>query len=228
MLNPDIAERIRAIFMHDGSSVTVFDFVILLGWSVAQFEDAVNTRVITVEAPATGVPRISRDQLLAKASERWSRGEITEALGIGTTHALVPARVAPIAARRGCDVDQIGHAAPLQVVTFPATAAVPAAGLRAPHRTPLPRRRSRSRVIVTVPPPSLPSSRRRRTDGVREATLASFEVGYQDYVPSLRLRGRWLAQHGFNVGARIYISVTEDKLVITAADPVCAESRNAV
>jgi len=59
------------------------------------------------------------------------------------------------------------------------------------------------------------SSRARRswplncfTNSVTLAILASFEVGYQDYVPSLRLRGRWLAQHGFNVGARIYISVT--------------------
>ncbi|MDP9176964.1 MAG: type I toxin-antitoxin system SymE family toxin, partial [Gemmatimonadota bacterium] len=86
-------------------------------------------------------------------------------------------------------------------------------------REPLPRRRSRSRVPAIAPAPPLPSTRRRRADGVREATLTGFEVEYRDVVPMLRLRGRWLDRHGFKVGARIYITVDAGRIVITATDP---------
>ena len=57
MLKPDIAERIRAIFLHDGTAVTIVDFIILLGWEISTFEAAVKWRVITVEDPAAADPQ---------------------------------------------------------------------------------------------------------------------------------------------------------------------------
>jgi hypothetical protein len=51
MLKSDITARIRAIFLHDGSPVTIVDFIILLGWSISTFEAAVKWRVITIEDP---------------------------------------------------------------------------------------------------------------------------------------------------------------------------------
>ena len=229
MLKPDIAERIRAIFLHDGSAVTIVDFIILLGWPISTFEAAVKWGVITMEDPASNVPHISHAQLLEKARDQWSEAEIVEALGddgprvLASTH--TPAATASIIrdAVRTEPVDA------LQIVDMPSPAEMLAAGLRPPHREPIPRRRRRARVPAIVPAPPLPPTRRNRADGVREATLTGFEVAYQDLVPMLRLRGRWLARNGFKVGARIYITVAEGRIVITATDPaVSAEPPRAV
>ena len=219
MLAQDIAERIRAIFLHDGSAVTIVDFIILLGWPISTFEAAVKWGVITIEDAASAVPHISHAQLLEKAREQWSEAEIVEALGDDGPRVLASTQ-APAAAvslirdavrTEPVDALQIVAAAP-RLATLPgrASASAPRA-YSAP--TPPP-----ARASARAPPP-LPSTRRNRADGVREATLTGFEVAYQDLVPMLRLRGRWLARNGFKVGARIYITVAEGRIVITATDP---------
>ena len=65
-------------------------------------------------------------------------------------------------------------------------------------------------------------ARRNRPDGIREATLSYFELGYQRFVPFLRLRGHWLASFGFKTRTRVYIKATQGCLVITVKDPAKA------
>lgn len=219
MLKPDIAERIRAIFLHDGSAVTIVDFIILLGWDISTFEAAVKWHVITVEDPAVAVPHISHAQLVEKAREQWSAAEIAEALGDDAPRVLASTHAPAAAASIIRDAVRAEPVDALPVVAALSPAEMLAAGLRPPHREPVPRRRKRPRVPAITPAPPLPPTRRNRADGVREATLTGFEVAYQDLVPMLRLRGRWLARNGFKVGARIYITVAEGKIVITATDP---------
>lgn len=219
MLKRDIAERIRAIFLHDGSAVTIVDFIILLGWDISTFEAAVKWRVITIEDPATAVPHISHAQLLEKAREQWSEAEIVEALGDDGPRVLASAHAPAATASIIRDAVRAEPVDALPVVAALSPAEMLAAGLRPPHREPVPRRRKRPRVPTIAPAPPLPPTRRNRADGVREATLTGFEVAYQDLVPMLRLRGRWLARNGFKVGARIYITVAEGRIVITATDP---------
>jgi hypothetical protein len=222
MLKPDITERIRAIFLHDGSAVTIVDFIILLGWPISTFDAAVKWRVITIEDPTSAVPRISYAQLLEKAREQWCAAEIAEALGDDCPRVLANTQAPAAAASFIRDAVRAEPVDTLQIVAAPSPAEMLAAGLRPPHREPVPRRRTRTRVPAIAPAPPLPSTRRRRADGVREATLTGFEVAYQDLVPMLRLRGRWLARNGFKVGARIYITVAEGRIVITATDPAAS------
>jgi toxic protein SymE len=222
MLKSDIAARIRAIFLHDGSAVAIVDFIILLGWSISTFEAAVKWRVITIEDPASDVPRISHAQLLEKAREQWSEAEIAEALGNDGLRVLASTQAPAAVASFIHDAVRADPVDALQLVGAPSPAGMLAAGLRPPHREPVPRRRTRTRVPAIAPAPPLPPTRRNRADGVREATLTGFEVAYRDLVPMLRLRGRWLARNGFTVGARIYITVAEGRIVITATDPAAS------
>jgi len=67
------------------------------------------------------------------------------------------------------------------------------------------------------------SARRKRPDGIREATLGYLELGYQRFVPFLRLRGHWLASLGFKTRTRVYIEASEGCLVITVKDPAKAK-----
>jgi hypothetical protein len=66
-------------------------------------------------------------------------------------------------------------------------------------------------------------ARRNRPDGIREATLSSFELSYQRFVPFLRLRGHWLASFGFETRTRVYIKASHGCLVITVDDPAKAK-----
>lgn len=68
-------------------------------------------------------------------------------------------------------------------------------------------------------------ARRNRPDGIREATLSYFELGYQRFVPFLRLRGHWLASFGFKTRTRVYIKASQGCLVITVKDPAKAKKR---
>jgi len=222
MLNSDIAERIRAIFLHDGSAVTIFDFVILLGWPISTFDAAVKWRVITIEDAASAVPRISHAQLLEKAREQWSEAEIAEALGDVGPRVLTSTKAPTAGVSLIRDAVRAEPIDALQIIAAaPQLATLPGA-LRPSHRQPVPRRRKRASVPAIAPAPPLPPTRRNRADGVREATLTGFEVAYRDLVPMLRLRGRWLARNGFKVGARIYITVAEGRIVITATDPAAS------
>lgn len=80
-------------------------------------------------------------------------------------------------------------------------------------------RRPSGEPLQTTPEPA----RRNRADGIREATLSYFQLGYQRFVPFLRLRGQWLASFGFKTRTRIYIKASDGCLVITVKDPAKAE-----
>ena len=80
-------------------------------------------------------------------------------------------------------------------------------------------RRRSGEPLQTTPEPA----RRNRADGIREATLSYFELGYQRFVPFLRLRGQWLASVGFKTRTRIYIKASDGCLVITVKDPAKVE-----
>lgn len=178
--------------------------------------------MITLEQPASGVPLISHAQLLERAREQWSEAEIAEALGVDAPRVLSAAQRPPLAGSYIHDAVRSAPAPALQLVASAPAGPVADGTLRPQVRGPLPSRRRVPRKPAPAPAPPLPPARRRRADGVREATLSYFEIRYHDLVPVLRLRGRWLDQHGFKIGARIYIAADEGKLVITATDPAAA------
>ena len=219
MLKPDIAERIRAIFADDESSVSIVDFIILLGWSITTFDNAIKWRLVTFVDDTAALPRISRVHLRQQARDQWSEAEIAEALGPAAARQHVAAGAAPVAASFIGDSVRVDVADAPQVVTMPSADELRAAGLRPPHREPLPRRRSRSRVPAVAPAPPLPPTRRNRADGVREATMITAGAGDNGSAPHLRLRGHWLSRYGFKPDARIYITPSPGQLVITLTDP---------
>ncbi|MEA2464054.1 MAG: Toxin SymE, type toxin-antitoxin system [Acidobacteriota bacterium] len=257
MLAQDTAGRIRAIFLHDGSAVTIFDFVILLGWPVSTFDAAIKWRVVTLEDSPSDIPRVSHAQLLLHAREQWSHAEIVEALGRDAHRFLAPSAASSIAAAGASYVHDrppvvTRHTSPAHLAAAgvlgcapftPRPAAVdddPNRGIhtinfdemfgpRPPHvpftqPPPAARRRElramrRNASIAEVP---LPAARRRRPDGIREATFTATETEYHKVVPFLRLRGLWLARLGFKPKTRIYIAAEQGRLVITAADPATA------
>lgn len=257
MLNSDTTERIRAIFLHDGRPVTIFDFVILLGWEVATFDAAIKWHVVTLEDSAADVPRVSHAQLILHAREQWTEAEIVEALGedVRLFDQLAPFAPPP-------QIPTLSYVRDLAPFTVRRSSAAPAAaaavssnpfaprraavdadpnrgvytvnvdemfGPRPPHvpctlPTPAQRRRElrdmrREAALAEAP---LPPARRRRADGIREATFTATVTEYQKVVPYLRLRGQWLAQLGFKPKTRIYIAAEQGRLVITAADPASA------
>lgn len=257
MLNSDTAERIRAIFLHEGSSVTIFDFTILLGWDASTINAAIKWHVVTLDDSADDVPRVSHAQLILHAREQWAEAEIVEALGDDarlfdlrapfTPPPQIPTPsfvrdLAPFTVRRASAAP--AAAAAVSGDPFaPRRAAVDADanrgvykvnfdeifGPRPPHvpctlPTPAERRRElrdmrRAAALAEAP---LPPARRRRADGIREATFTATVTEYHKVVPYLRLRGQWLAQLGFKPKTRIYIAAEQGRLVITVADPATA------
>ena len=236
MLNPDVTKRIRAIFLHDGSPVTIFDFILLLGWDVATFEAAVKWRVLTVEPFPTDVPHVSHAQLVLRARDQWTDTEIVEALGADAHRVRLfdaAATVeAPSAGAVGCDAPRMARRPRLEGVVATRARGSRLVSSRAPAAahavnavaSPAGRARGlravrRDAFVGSMPP--LPA-RRHRTDGIREATFTATATGYRTVVPYLRLRGHWLAQLGFSPETRIYIAAEQGRLVITAADPAAA------
>lgn len=264
MLEPDVARRIRTIFLHAGGPVTIFDFIILLEWSISSFDDAVKWRIVTLEDGPSAVPMVSHAQLVFHAREQWTDAQIGEALGEDAPAVLaaldglpvvrrspLPASVAPSVVRDALPVPASvalsGRSATRRgrgsVWTRKPAAADPVDANRGVHvvnwaeifppvphvpteaPSPAQRRRElreiRRREAANAEAP-LPPARRRRPDGIREATFTSLLNAYRKVVPFLRLSGHWLAAHGFKPRTRVYIAVEAGKLVITAADPATA------
>lgn len=233
MLNPDVAERIRAIFLHDGRPVTIVDVILLLGWQIAEFERAVKWKVVTLDASGD-VPLVPHAQLVALAREQWSELEIAEALGDDAPRFLPPPAAVPSAVAQGCDRDAAAATqddSPQALVHDHGSASdvgvsvpVAAAPLRphVPHvpESPAKRRRRLAALRSAAPQPiALPPPRRNRNDGVREATMIQTCAGDNGSAPHLRLRGYWLSRFGFKPATRIYITPSPGQLVITLRDP---------
>jgi len=61
-----------------------------------------------------------------------------------------------------------------------------------------------------------PKSRR---DGVRMYTITMMGTARGVSVPHLRLSGRWLEKCGFGARSRVFVTVEQGRLIVTAADP---------
>lgn len=80
MLDPDLTERIRTIFLHEEPYVSISDATVLFGWSRRQMKDAIDGGEI--ETVATCSERVVvREELIAIAVDLWSLETIEEALG---------------------------------------------------------------------------------------------------------------------------------------------------
>jgi hypothetical protein len=90
MLDPALIERIRAIFLHHESRVTIADAAGLLGWSRAEMNVAIRNGEIEVVETCSG-KRIELRELAAYALQQWPLPDIEDALGRDATLILPPA-----------------------------------------------------------------------------------------------------------------------------------------
>lgn len=80
MLDPDLIERIRAIFLHEEAYVSISDATALLGWSPSRMNDALDAGEIETVATCSGEV-IPAEELLAVAVDLWPVDMIEESLG---------------------------------------------------------------------------------------------------------------------------------------------------
>ncbi len=137
-----------------------------------------------------------------------------------------PSSMRTVAAAPSVIRDHGGASLVLAPSSTPLTTSLPALGPYVPEspskrRGRLAAHRPSGEPLQTTPEPA----RRNRRDGIREATLSYFELGYQRFVPFLRLRGQWLASFGFKTRTRIYIKASPGRLVITVDDPAQSKKR---
>ncbi|HEX7153579.1 MAG TPA: hypothetical protein VF618_18975 [Thermoanaerobaculia bacterium] len=90
MLDPALIQRIRAIFLHHESRVTIDDAAGLLGWSRAEMGAAIRDGEIEVVETCSG-KRVELRELAAYALQQWPLTAIEEALGRDATLILPPA-----------------------------------------------------------------------------------------------------------------------------------------
>lgn len=209
MLKPDLVDRIRSIFLHDGEPVTPGTAAEWLGWDFNTMEQAIKWRAVKLDELRPETPRITFPELLVHATDQWTFAEIRQALG-------EDARDIFDDERSTLSATEIIDAVMAHVVRqgYRREAAECDSAAR--------RRRGRGR---NVPPAavSLPPARRVRDDGVREFTLTRIEREHHRFVPYLRLRGRWLARLGFKPGMRVYVDSTPGQLTISVCDPARAK-----
>ena len=80
MLDQDVINRIRAIFLHQRPHVSISEATALLGWSRGEMSQSIAAG--EVEVTETALDRwIWREELMAKALEVWTPEVIEEALG---------------------------------------------------------------------------------------------------------------------------------------------------
>lgn len=87
MLDQDVINRIRTIFLHQRPHVTIAEAAVLLGWSRGEMSRAIAAGEIEVNATSIG-KWIWREELMAKALELWSLHDIEEALGADADRVL--------------------------------------------------------------------------------------------------------------------------------------------
>lgn len=80
MLDPELIERIRAIFLHHNDRVTINEAAGLLGWTRAEMNAAIKNGDIEPVMTCSGRMIVLRD-LAGKAIDLWSLTTIEEALG---------------------------------------------------------------------------------------------------------------------------------------------------
>ena len=99
MLEPTVINSIRHIFLHPRPHVSISQATDLLGWTRTEMKEAIAAgEVLLMETPLG--KWVWREELMAKALERWTREAIEEALG-AEAEAVLPhaARLAELRAR---------------------------------------------------------------------------------------------------------------------------------
>lgn len=90
MLAPDLAERIRAIFLHEQPHVTINEAARMLGWSRSEMNRALRDGEIELTTTCSGEGFTIRE-LADKAVELWTLPVIEAALGRDASLILPPA-----------------------------------------------------------------------------------------------------------------------------------------
>lgn len=80
MLDRDLVKCIHAIFLHDGQPVTPDHAAELLGWTLDEMDNAIKWGEIELDSTNSD-GRISRAELIEKATHQWPFSVIQEALG---------------------------------------------------------------------------------------------------------------------------------------------------
>lgn len=90
MPDPDLIQRIRAIFLHHRERVTLSEAADMLGWSRAEMNAAVRNGDIEPVGTCSG-KMIELRELVGQALNLWSLATIEEALGRDAMLILPPA-----------------------------------------------------------------------------------------------------------------------------------------
>ena len=80
MLDQDLINRIRAIFLHERPHVSIAEATVLLGWSGGEMARAIGAGEVEVTSTSAG-EGLWREELMAKGLEIWAAEVIEEALG---------------------------------------------------------------------------------------------------------------------------------------------------
>lgn len=80
MLEPNVIDRIRHIFLHPRPHVSISQATALLGWTRRQVSDAIATGEVELRTTPLG-KWFPREELMAKALEIWTLDLIDDALG---------------------------------------------------------------------------------------------------------------------------------------------------
>jgi hypothetical protein len=90
VLDSDLIERIRTIFLHEQPSVSIADATVLLGWSRSEMNRAIAAGEIETTTNCSG-KAVRIEEVVVKAMELWPLETIEAALGKDAALVLPPA-----------------------------------------------------------------------------------------------------------------------------------------
>ena len=112
MLDRDLTERIRTIFLHERSCVSISDAAVMLGWSRRRVNEAIAGGEMTLVGARAG-KGVRREDVIAQAVELWALEWIERALGPAGASVLPAAlRTGRLSARvPGYQIEMLTHLA---------------------------------------------------------------------------------------------------------------------
>ena len=90
MFDPELAARIRGIFLHHETRVTVGAAARLLGWSRAEMTEAIDSGEMYAIDTCSGVEMVELRDLASYAAHEWPMHVIEKALGREASQILPP------------------------------------------------------------------------------------------------------------------------------------------
>ena len=119
MLDSDLIERIRSIFLHEQPSVSIADAATLLGWSRVEMNRAIAAGEIETTTTCSG-KAVRIEEVVVQAMELWPLETIEAALGKDAALVLPPAlRTRKVVAYLpGYQVQMLEHFASKQQTTI--------------------------------------------------------------------------------------------------------------